>query len=376
MPNHIYNRRSFLKSAGLISVGFAVSPILESCISTTRSKKIEEIWFKKIDLSLRDKYKKFSEIIRCGTFAPSTHNSQPWKFKIKDNSILIYPDFSRRCPVVDPFDRELYISLGCAIENIVIAACKFGYKTDIQYFLTESSKDDYILLTLSESLECNDLIMFDSITKRQTNRSIYDKIVIPDNDLNELKSFIVNKELKAEIFTEKKYFDLLVDYITQANTMLIDNKKYTAELQSWIRYSDSEAEEKLDGLYTKAMGTASAPKGLGKMLFSIITTPEAQTMSDAERINSSSALTCFFSEDNKMDWLKTGQFLQRYLLKLTAMGLKYAFMCQPCQVQGLRNDFAREFNHKGLKPQIALRIGYSKSMPHSPRRKIEDVILQ
>ena len=374
MPNHIYNRRNFLKSAGLISAGFAVSPFLESCVSTSRSKKIEEIWTKKIDLNQKDKQKQLLEIIRCGTFAPSTHNSQPWKFKIKDSSILIFPDLTRRCPIVDPIDRELFISLGCLIGNISLAACKFGYKTDKQYFLSETSKDDYILLTLSESTDCQDLILFDSIQKRQTNRSVYDKTNIPEKELFELRSFIENNDVKTEIFTDKKYFDLLVDYITEGNRIQINNKQYRDELQSWIRYSDSEAEEKLDGLYTKAMGSASAPKGLGKMLFSLITTPEAQTANDTERITSSSAITVFFSDDNKTDWLTTGQYLQRYLLKLTSMGLKYAFMCQPCQVQGLRNDFAREFNHKGFKPQIVLRIGYAKPMPHSPRRKIESVI--
>ena len=64
----------------------------------------------------------FKEIIHYATLAPSGHNTQPWKFSIKDNSILIYPDYSRRLSVVDPDDHALFISLGCALENLVIAA--------------------------------------------------------------------------------------------------------------------------------------------------------------------------------------------------------------------------------------------------------------
>jgi hypothetical protein len=37
-------------------------------------------------------------------------------------SIVILPDLSRRCPVVDPDDHHLYVSLGCAAENILQAA--------------------------------------------------------------------------------------------------------------------------------------------------------------------------------------------------------------------------------------------------------------
>jgi nitroreductase len=33
----------------------------------------------------------FKEIIHYATLTPSGHNTQPWKFAIKDNSILIFP---------------------------------------------------------------------------------------------------------------------------------------------------------------------------------------------------------------------------------------------------------------------------------------------
>lgn len=59
----------------------------------------------------------FKEIIYFATLAPSGHNTQPWKFSIKDESILIYPDYSRSLPVVDPDDHALFISLGVLWET-------------------------------------------------------------------------------------------------------------------------------------------------------------------------------------------------------------------------------------------------------------------
>lgn len=72
-------------------------------------------------------------LIEAASQAPSGHNTQPWRFQLEDARITIHPDFSKRLPAVDPDDRELYISLGCAAENLRIAASHAGYatKTDI-----------------------------------------------------------------------------------------------------------------------------------------------------------------------------------------------------------------------------------------------------
>ena len=62
------------------------------------------------------------ELVRCATLAPSGHNTQPWKFHIDRGSISMLPDFNRRTSVVDPDDHHLFVSLGCALENLAQAS--------------------------------------------------------------------------------------------------------------------------------------------------------------------------------------------------------------------------------------------------------------
>ena len=62
------------------------------------------------------------DFIRYATLAPNGHNTQPWRFRIRQNSIDVLPDFSRRTPVVDPDDHHLFVSLGGAAENLALAA--------------------------------------------------------------------------------------------------------------------------------------------------------------------------------------------------------------------------------------------------------------
>ena len=62
------------------------------------------------------------ELVRYATLAPSSHNTQCWKFALEGKGITILPDLSRRTLAVDPDDHRLFVSLGCATENLVQAA--------------------------------------------------------------------------------------------------------------------------------------------------------------------------------------------------------------------------------------------------------------
>lgn len=68
------------------------------------------------------------ELVRFATLAANSHNTQPWIFSARGNEITIAPDFTRRCPAVDPDDHHLFVSLGCAAENLILAASALGWR--------------------------------------------------------------------------------------------------------------------------------------------------------------------------------------------------------------------------------------------------------
>ena len=72
------------------------------------------------------------DLVRMSTLAANGHNTQPWKFRLDQGRITILPDASRRTEVVDPDDHHLYVSLGCAAENLVIAANAHGQSADVE----------------------------------------------------------------------------------------------------------------------------------------------------------------------------------------------------------------------------------------------------
>ena len=73
----------------------------------------------------------FKYLVEQAVKAPSGHNTQPWLFRQKDMAVEIHPDFSRALKVVDASHRELFISLGCAAENVCLAAHANNYEVDV-----------------------------------------------------------------------------------------------------------------------------------------------------------------------------------------------------------------------------------------------------
>lgn len=121
------------------------------------------------------------ELIRLATLAPSGHNTQPWKFSLDATIIRIYPDYSRRLPIVDPDNHALFISLGCALENLLIAAQHSGFNGDVEYFPDQ----DCLLVHLHPNSHPADTALFHAIPKRQSTRCAYDSREIPVTDLQE-----------------------------------------------------------------------------------------------------------------------------------------------------------------------------------------------
>lgn len=111
----------------------------------------------------------FIALITAATQAPSGDNSQPWFFTIEENRIVITPDFTKALPAVDGKHRELFMSLGCALENLCIKATELYYLSEVQ--LTD---EGIITVLLQKKEDVLPSSLAAVIPKRQTNRSVYD----------------------------------------------------------------------------------------------------------------------------------------------------------------------------------------------------------
>lgn len=123
------------------------------------------------------------ELVRYGTLAANSHNTQPWRFQLTGKSIVVLPDIGRRCPAVDPDDHHLYASLRCAVENMVHAAKAFAVRAAPAY---DSALGGIDVALESGPRERTDL--FEAIPHRQSTRTNYDGRPAPADHLRLLEA--------------------------------------------------------------------------------------------------------------------------------------------------------------------------------------------
>lgn len=309
-------------------------------------------------------------LIRYATLAASGHNTQPWKFAIHDDMIEIHPDYSRRLPAVDPHDRELWISLGCALENLLVAARAVGYAPEVTY----PNVDDAIRIRLAVDTS-QPSSLFEAIKVRQNTRSEYDGQPIKAEDLKEVQVMSVEPGVVLHYVLEPAQRERVLEYVNEGNLIQYADKPFVDELVHWLRFNKREAISSLDGLFTRSSGNAEVPRWLGR-LFVTSTSPQQQADIDSKKLRSSPGTVVIAAvSDDKAAWIRTGQVYERLALKLTSLNIKSAFLNQPIEVPALRSQFQSAMGLNATVPQLLIRFGYADAMPRSLRRPIDQVIV-
>jgi hypothetical protein len=311
------------------------------------------------------------ELVRYASLAANGHNTQPWKFAIKQNAIEIYPDLTRRLPAVDPSEREQWISLGCALENLLLGACAAGYVANVTYPDTA----DFIHIGLAAD-RAQATSLFDAIPVRQNTRSVYDGQLIKTADLNQLQALPLEPGVALCFISSPTDMNTVLEYVNQGNLSQYADQAYLTELIQWLRFNKKEALASLDGLYTLCSGNPEVPRWIGQLVVGG-TQPQQQADTDAKKLHSSPGAVVVTSEaDDKTAWVRTGQVYERLALKMTSLNIKSAFLNQPIEVAKVRGQLQSAIGLGNALPQLLLRFGYANPMPRSLRRPVEQVLVQ
>ncbi len=369
-PRPGLNRRDFLKllaAAGVTAAGgyalYTYTPWLNYEDQTSQNRKPFE---KGSTMSVQ-----MIDLVRYATLAPNGHNTQPWKFAIKENAIEIHPDFTRHLPVVDPNERELWISLGCALENLIISARAIGYEPEVTYPTTA----DFIHIGLTTNTAQGGA-MFDAIPLRQNTRSEYDGQPIKSADLDEVQTVSLEPGVALHFVAAPADIEKVLEYVNQGNLIQYADQAFVGELIHWLRFNKKEALSSLDGLYSVCSGNPEVPGWLGKMVVAGMK-PQGQADADAKKLRSSPGAVVIVSEsEDKTAWVRTGQVYERMALKMTSLNIKSAFLNQPIEVAEVRSQFQNAMGVGTALPQLLVRFGYADAMPRSVRRPVQDVLMQ
>lgn len=312
-----------------------------------------------------------TECVRFATLAANSHNTQPWQFSLSDKQVRILPDFSRHTPAVDPDDHHLFVSLGCACENFLIAAHAQGRAGAMGF---DPAGEGAIEIDLvSTTAQAKD--WYAAIPKRQSTRSVYDGRSVPEHDLQSLQRAADMDGVSMLLITDAFRIGIIQDFVLQANDVQVDDVAFMSELKQWIRFNPAEALKKRDGLFGGCVGSPPVPGWLGRSMFRLLVRKKSEREKIARQISSSAGIALFLGgREDREHWVKVGRSFQRFALQATALGIRHAHINQPIEVPSLRSSFAEALGLRGLRPDLVIRFGYAEPMPMSVRRPVEDVV--
>ena len=366
------SRRSFLQAGGVAAATLALSPLLAGCDTAVDYDAVANAT-RQPGKPGNDQH----ELVRLATLAPSGHNTQPWKFRLAAGRIEIYPDLTRRVPAVDPDNRELWISLGSALENQLIGARQFGYQADATYQLNGPAPDHIVVaLHKTGAGPLSAAPLFAAIPHRQCTRTEYDRQPVPTAALHQLEAAATGTGITPRVLVGAAATEPLLEYVNAGNARQLTDDKFKRELIDWLRFSDREAVAKMDGLASRATGNPVLPRWLAQLFIDGSLSPKAQNKKDDVNIRSSSGLLLFASQTNdKAAWLETGRAYERFALLATTMNIQNAFLNQPCEVPELRAQVQTHLNLNGAFPQLLVRFGHGPTLPRSLRRPVGQVLM-
>ena len=312
------------------------------------------------------------DLIRYATLAPNSHNTQSWRFAAAPGRIAIHPDFTRRTPVVDPDDHHLFVSLGCAAENLSLAAAARGAPGDLAF---DHQAAGSIAFTHRQAAPRASRL-FDAIPRRQSTRAEFDGRAVSPADLKTLVDAATIPGVDMMLITDRPRMDRIRDLVVAGNSAQLAGPAFINELKSWLRFSPRHALESGDGLYGAASGNPKLPEWLGQRAFDLFFTTKSENDKYARQLRSSSGVVIFSGRlEDREHWVQTGRACQRFALQATALGLKHAFINQPVEVPTLRPELAALVGLSARRPDIVMRFGYGPTLPYAPRRPIEAVMI-
>jgi hypothetical protein len=278
-------------------------------------------------------------LVRAAILAASPHNTQPWLFKITDSAIGLYIDTQRNVGALDPYLREEHIGMGCALENLMLAALANGYAATAELLpgklgpIPADPKPQLLARVNLASGKREENELYHAIPLRHTNRGPYDphKTISPDF-VDALKHLAEDSaDVRVFLFTAEAVRKKIAEVSSAANTEIYSDPDVQRGSERWIRMKWSAVQQYRDGLTIDAFGLPPIATAIAKMMSARMLRWAASRSTDNGYSNLmlSAPLMGFIAVRDRYaqeQCLQAGRIWQRAHLFATAHGLA----ARPC----------------------------------------------
>ena len=307
------------------------------------------------------------QLLQAAILAPSSHNTQPWKFRLHDGGIELWADRTRALPVNDPDDRELTISCSCALFNLRVAAAHAEVPVHIS-LLPDPHNNDLLAnveMAASSTVSPDLAELQEAMGHRRTYRKAFAERVVPTRLTEALVHAAAQEHAWLQPISGATARHAVAALVAEGDAAQWANPSWRRELAMWMH-----PKRRGDGMTVPGLAVPVAQAVVRTFDMGHGVGAKDQQLADASPL----LAVLGTDADGPEHWLLAGQALQRVLLVAYGLGLQASYLNQPVQVPGLRPKLQDLMGRTGF-PQVLLRLGYpADTLPASPRRVLNDAM--
>lgn len=307
-------------------------------------------------------------LVATAARAPSLHNSQPWRFRVRPAVIELLADPERRLRVADPDGRELRIACGAALFNLRLGLLGLGVRPLVSVL---ADPDDPSVVaavrhggrrTITPDLRR----LLEAAPRRRTNRRPFSDTDVGRPDQHALRRAAIDEGAWLHVVADPTQRDELGRLARRAHQRQTGDPAFRTELAAWTGHTD----DRDDGVPAHAGGPFPAPNQTWVTRdFSggaRGTTPVAYEPEPLIGVLS-------VHSDGPREDVRAGAAMQRVLLTATAHGLAASFLSQLVELPDIREQVRRLIS--GTRPpRVVMRFGHGLPVPGTRRRAPADLL--
>lgn len=313
--------------------------------------------------------KTIETVLSLATRAPSIHNSQPWLWKVGEETLHLYADPGRQLPNTDPDGRDLLLSCGASLHHAVVALAALGWQAKVHRLPNPLQPAHLAALEVYRYPTTElDIALAAAIPNRRTDRRHYAWWPVPVADFTLMGA----RAARAGVMLRRvESLPQLQQVVAQAVWQHTTDADYLAELHAWTGRHASDS-----GVPARSTPPSDPTSAIPSRIFSA--TALAQPVDAQAGEDSAVVVALGTSDDSALSRLRAGEATSLVLLTATALGLSSCPVTEPLEVAETRAAVKTDVFGEDGWPQMMLRIGWATTnaepLPATPRRPLTDVV--
>lgn len=264
------------------------------------------------------------QLVGAAILAANPHNTQPWWFRASATSLELHRDPTRTLGPMDGLDREAFIGLGCAVENVMVAARALGRSATLELLPDAADPDFVARFVLSPAAPVSEPL-YAALATRHTDRGGFVEMAPPAGLEAGLRDRVDDPAVELSFLGSADEKRRVREATVAATRAILADTAMSEASHAWYRHSADDIRANRDGTTLDATGSAWLVRTLGHAGArpSAVSAGEYWLSATEGRQATAAAYVILSTRDrnSRLEQLRTGRIFQRLHLWATTAGL-------------------------------------------------------